>query len=60
MKRARQHGKPFPEAAEDLRREIRDADLDVTESRRPQGTPRTSLGAELPGREEVGAAQRPR
>lgn len=37
MKEARQHGKPALSAAEELRLEVRDAELDVTGQRRPRG-----------------------
>ncbi|MFC5805134.1 hypothetical protein [Streptomyces formicae] len=43
MKRARQHGKPAPPAEEELRREIRDAEPDITERRRETGVA-TDLG----------------
>ncbi|MFE7775235.1 hypothetical protein ACFU5O_15285 [Streptomyces sp. NPDC057445] len=56
MKRARQHGKPDPSAAEELEREIRDAELDVTERRLPRGGYGDALTTNRRAQEDVSRA----
>ncbi|MFF3322428.1 hypothetical protein [Streptomyces sp. NPDC002889] len=60
MKRARQHGKPDRGAAEELKQEIRDAELDVTERRIPHGEAGDALTTNRQAQEDAQRGDRDR